>query len=44
MIAGGFHPCQYFSIDTAGILMEEETGLNHLQYQFINIILTKYTK
>ena len=23
MIAGGFHPCQFLSIDTAGILMKK---------------------
>ena len=29
MIAGGFHPRQLFNIDTTGILMKRETGLNH---------------
>ena len=37
MIAGGFHPRQLFSIDTAGILMKEES-LN----QF-TISVDKYT-
>ena len=30
MITRGFHPTQFFSIDTAEILMKGQTGLNHL--------------
>ena len=29
MIAGSFHSRQFFSIDTAGIIMKGETDLNH---------------